>query len=190
MLACQLSSETRILNAMQNHVQVGTSSRSDDSASTVNELRTILNELSIRLDSTFQLTTEQTVRQFLLLSFDIFSRCPTHGTSQTNIRRVCQELIFKPLRVAYKSLHHDAEVCCPIPFFILTYIATYYQKMIRAKASHYRMDNIFGKPSREEKWITQAKRIASSVRNSFRQDVSIFLNQMGGCSNTFNPTDS
>ncbi|KJA24727.1 hypothetical protein HYPSUDRAFT_53536 [Hypholoma sublateritium FD-334 SS-4] len=100
MLACQLGTEACILDAVQTLSRAGT----NDNSSTVHDVQSILNELSICLDSTFQLTSEQT-------------------------------------------------------------------KIIRAKASHYRMDNIFGKPCREEKWMTNAKRIASSVRNAFCQDI-------------------
>jgi hypothetical protein len=46
------------------------------------------------------------------------------------------------------------------------------QKILRTKATYYRMDNIFGQPTREAKWAADGKKIASGVRNAFRQDVS------------------
>ena len=60
MLACQLSAETRILSAVRGQIQSGNSD-SNLSTATANEHQALFNELTIRLDSTFQLTAEQTV---------------------------------------------------------------------------------------------------------------------------------
>ncbi len=66
MLACQLSGETRILNTVQSQIQRGNGD-SRISTSSANEVQALLNELTIRLDCTFQLTAEQTVRLFQLI---------------------------------------------------------------------------------------------------------------------------
>ena len=46
---------------------------------------------------------------------------------------------------------------------------------MRAKPELNGMENIFGQLVREVKWMSEAKRIASNVRNTFRQEVSQFL---------------
>ncbi|KAF8180355.1 hypothetical protein BJ912DRAFT_929295 [Pholiota molesta] len=132
MLACQFSGEIRLANAI--HSSGGSSGSSGE------ELKPILDELAIRLDDTFHLTSEQT----------------------KNIRQACQECIYKPMRVSYKSLHIDLD------------------RVLRVRAKQYRLDNVFGKPAREAKCASDGKRIASSVRNAFRQDIRnsvIGLNQ-------------
>ena len=43
---------------------------------------------------------------------------------------------------------------------------------MRAKPEVHAMENVFGQLVREGKWISEAKRIASNVRNTFRQEVS------------------
>jgi len=46
---------------------------------------------------------------------------------------------------------------------------------MRAKPELNGMENIFGQLAREAKWTSEAKRIASNVRNAFRQEVRYFL---------------
>lgn len=46
---------------------------------------------------------------------------------------------------------------------------------MRAKPELHGMENIFGHLVREGKWTSEAKRIASNVRNTFRQEVSQLL---------------
>jgi hypothetical protein len=46
---------------------------------------------------------------------------------------------------------------------------------MRAKPEVNGMENIFGQLVREAKWTSEAKRIASNVRNTFRQEVSKLL---------------
>ena len=46
---------------------------------------------------------------------------------------------------------------------------------MRAKPELHGMENIFGQVVCEGKWMSEAKRIASNVRNTFRQEVSQFL---------------
>ena len=43
---------------------------------------------------------------------------------------------------------------------------------MHAKPEVNGMENIFGQLVREGKWTSEAKRIASNVRNTFRQEVS------------------
>ncbi|KAF8177639.1 hypothetical protein BJ912DRAFT_985719 [Pholiota molesta] len=72
---------------------------------------------------------------------------------RTHIRLLCQELISKPSRTSYKNLHLDVE------------------KKMRSKPDAYKMSNIFGQITREQKWASEARRIASNIRNVFRQEI-------------------
>ncbi|KIM38461.1 hypothetical protein M413DRAFT_30013 [Hebeloma cylindrosporum] len=69
------------------------------------------------------------------------------------IRRLSQDFIYKSSRTAFKVLYLDVE------------------KKLRAKPELHGMDNIFGQLARESKLTSEAKRIASNVRNTFRQDI-------------------
>lgn len=61
-LACQFSMEVRITGTIQARMELG---NSGSVVAAGQELRTVLDELSIRLDSTFNLTSEQSVSHCL-----------------------------------------------------------------------------------------------------------------------------
>ncbi|KAF7964753.1 hypothetical protein HWV62_3264 [Athelia sp. TMB] len=72
---------------------------------------------------------------------------------KTNIRRVANDLIYHPQRTAFRSLNVDV------------------LKYAREHAEILRLSNIFGNPAREQTLASHLKRIASSVRNAFRQEI-------------------
>ncbi|KAF8164205.1 hypothetical protein BJ912DRAFT_935109 [Pholiota molesta] len=123
-LACQFSTERRITLAVQ-------AVTADSVNGTGGDLKRILDELSIRLDANFSLTSDQTL----------------------TVRRTCQEFIYQPRRISFKNLYSEVD------------------KHVRQNAAGYQMAYIFSVPARESKWMSEVKRIASSVRNSFRQDL-------------------
>ncbi|KAF8966227.1 hypothetical protein BDZ97DRAFT_1593469, partial [Flammula alnicola] len=97
------------------------------------DLKGVVDEITIRLDKSFQLTKDQ----------------------KANIRRLCQEQIYKPTRTAFKDLHVDV------------------LKKLRENPAQYDLQNVFGigKPSREAQVASETKRVASGVRNVFRSDI-------------------
>ncbi|KAF8197054.1 hypothetical protein BJ912DRAFT_1080218 [Pholiota molesta] len=123
-VACQFSVEQNITQAIQ-------SATGNTSNAVGGDLKRILDELTIRLDANFQLTSEQTI----------------------TVRRICQEMIYQPRRVSFKNIHIEVD------------------KVMRKNAVAYRLDNIFAVPARESKWVSDLKKITSSVRNAFRQDL-------------------
>ncbi|KAF8158716.1 hypothetical protein BJ912DRAFT_936450 [Pholiota molesta] len=123
-LACQFNTQRQITLAVQSVTANSFSGAGGD-------FKRILDELSIRLDTNFSLTSEQTL----------------------SVRRTCQELIYQPRRVSFKNLYSEVD------------------KLVRENPAGYRLENVFTIPARESKWMSEVKRIASSVRNSFRQDL-------------------
>ena len=89
-----------------------------------------------------------------------------------SIRRLCQELIYKHSRTAFKCLHSDVEVRYFVNLIHDLSDELLPQRKMRAKPELHGMENIFGQLVREGKWTSEAKRIASNVRNTFRQEVS------------------
>ena len=80
------------------------------SPNTQADLKGVVDELAIRLDKSFQLTKDQKVR---LQHFHLGTINVTiiyHYLIKVNIRRVCQEQIYKPTRTAFKDLHVDVLV--------------------------------------------------------------------------------
>ncbi|PBK79412.1 hypothetical protein ARMGADRAFT_950904 [Armillaria gallica] len=71
----------------------------------------------------------------------------------TNIRAVARDLIYDPARLHFKSI--DVDIV----------------KVLRLEKATMRFSNVFGSPAREAKLVSTVKRIASSVRNAYRQDV-------------------
>uniref|UniRef100_A0A8H7Y5T7 Uncharacterized protein n=1 Tax=Psilocybe cubensis TaxID=181762 RepID=A0A8H7Y5T7_PSICU len=70
-----------------------------------------------------------------------------------DLRHLSQQHIYMPKCTCFKLLHVDVEA------------------EVSKDASKYSMQNIFGKPAHELCWRSEAKRVASSVRNAFRQDI-------------------
>ncbi|KAI0355310.1 hypothetical protein OH77DRAFT_1511597 [Trametes cingulata] len=70
-----------------------------------------------------------------------------------NIRAITQDMIYQANRVTFKALADDVE------------------KHLRGDQAMLRLTNIFGSPFREKILSTHLKRVASSVRNAFRQDI-------------------
>ncbi|PPQ80318.1 hypothetical protein CVT26_008276 [Gymnopilus dilepis] len=68
-----------------------------------------------------------------------------------NIRRVTQDLIIRPTQIKFKDINIDIE--------------------LRTNAVMYSLDNIIRRPTRESLLTTTCKRVASGVRNFFRQDI-------------------
>lgn len=89
LLACQHASERRIIAA--NKAPQSDSGNTND----------LVNELSIRLEDSWQITTEQRVCMLFHISFEHFY-IPFF---QINTQLVCQELVYKPKQMEFKSLH-------------------------------------------------------------------------------------
>ncbi|KAF8886592.1 hypothetical protein CPB84DRAFT_1850060 [Gymnopilus junonius] len=70
-----------------------------------------------------------------------------------NVQRVTQDLIIRPTRTGFKDIHLD----------VLNQVCT--------NPVTYSLDNVIGRPAREALLNAAAKRIGSSVRNSFCQEL-------------------
>ncbi|KAF9493185.1 hypothetical protein BDN71DRAFT_1395438, partial [Pleurotus eryngii] len=70
-----------------------------------------------------------------------------------NIRIVAQDVLYQSTCTAFKTLHVDVE------------------RQIKERQAEMKCTNIFGSPAREKVFHAKTKRICSSVRNAFRQDL-------------------
>ncbi|KAI0751776.1 hypothetical protein C8Q80DRAFT_1119434 [Daedaleopsis nitida] len=73
-----------------------------------------------------------------------------------NARGIVKDLVYQANRVKFKSA---------------TFVTSEVMNILRTEQLTLRLNNIFGKPTREKILVTQLKRTASSVRNAFRQDI-------------------
>ncbi|KAF8136039.1 hypothetical protein K438DRAFT_1468719, partial [Mycena galopus ATCC 62051] len=70
-----------------------------------------------------------------------------------NIRGIAQDMIHESGRTVFFTMHVDV-------------LAT-----LKDQKLHLDLDNVFGVPVREKKLVSMLKRVCSSVRNAFRQDI-------------------
>jgi len=137
------------------------------------DIRSLFKELDIRLEETFHFTKEQTVKCRVVNCNVPHWHSPL--LMKTNIRRVCQDTILNPKLFRFKELHIEVEVSLVVKFlFCLRYWFKVLQKKMRREPDSYRMGNIFGQPAQEKAFTATTRRIASNVRNAFRQEVRIF----------------
>ncbi|KAJ6503840.1 hypothetical protein C8R45DRAFT_1185850 [Mycena sanguinolenta] len=106
------------------------------------DVHAMMRDIKIRLDESFDLTKQ--LKACLYFS----PRLTMH-----NIRGVTQDMIHDSGRTVFFTMHVDV-----LP-------------TLKSQQEKLRLDNIFGVPAREKKLVSALKRICSSVRNAFRQDI-------------------
>jgi hypothetical protein len=138
----------------------------------IGDLKSLFEDLKIRLEETFKITSEQQVScspdywMFLISNVSIM---------QTNICSVAQDLMYSKKRVAFAYLRDDLEV--NVLYLSHRFVSTnsdQWQNAVRNEKGVLKLTNIFGVPARERELKKHLRKVSSSVLNAFREDVSFW----------------